>query len=211
MHMKSPFFANTPLFEGVDRSLYWWKVTDISMPALKGLSQLLVLLFSVPFDLLQLFLYKINFQNKEILFGWFYFCFSYKPLSVWADEKGKKQMTILFCFKAKNTFLWNRMLPKLLKQLNVGICFSVHCEDWFEWKSSWGSCPVKWRDLACENMTCLNSTFNHKTAMATALCAVSKSPLLTVDVSECTFVGPPVLRGVNSGLFYTQVCLKVAF
>lgn len=72
MHMKSPFFANTPLFEGVDRSLNWWKVTDISMPALKGLSQLLVLLFSVPFDLLQLFLCKINFQNKFYLVGFIF-------------------------------------------------------------------------------------------------------------------------------------------
>lgn len=38
VHMKSPFFANALLLEGVDRSLNWWKVTDISMPAVKELS-----------------------------------------------------------------------------------------------------------------------------------------------------------------------------
>lgn len=70
------------------------------MPAVKGLSQLLVLLFSAPFDLSSTIFIQ-NKLRKERNFDLVGFCFNYKPLSVWADEKGKKQMTILFCFQSK--------------------------------------------------------------------------------------------------------------
>lgn len=101
---RVPFCKHTSIW-GWTRSLYWWRYTDISMPALKGLSQLLVLLFSVPFDLLQLFLCKINFKIKKILFDLVYiFYFSYKHCQCGQMKRGKKQMTILFVSKQKILF-----------------------------------------------------------------------------------------------------------
>lgn len=179
---------------------FWW--TNL-------LSHLLVLLFSALFW----FVFNYFIQNKLPkeknfdLFG-FIFVSVTNHCQFGQMKREKSKWLFFFVFKAKNTFLWSRMLAELLKQLNVGIsCFSVHC-----WRLVWVEIIVrfmlsKMNGISMwEHEMLITALLDHKTAMATTLRAVSKSPLLTLSVSKCTSVGPSVLSGVIQG-FSTHRCV----